>query len=60
MAYERHIRVSLHDGATHAYTWTAWETANSLLRYTLDLGHLTDGPIPAAATNYAASQCGVN
>ncbi len=59
VAYERHILVSLHDGATHAYTWTAWETGNSLLRYTLDLGHLTDGSIPAAATRYAAQACGV-
>lgn len=60
VAYDGFIRVSLHDGATHAYTWTAWETINSALHYHLDRKDLTDSAFVGVGTNWAASQCGVN
>ena len=59
VAYETYVRVSISD-ASRIYRLVSWETANSLLAYTLDRFTAADGPVTAAATSYAASACGVN
>lgn len=59
VAYPEYIRVSLAD-QSRIYRLCAWETANSLLANLLDKWADADGPITAAATDFAAAQCGVN
>ena len=58
VAYEHYIRVSLAD-TSRILRLCAWETSNSLLAYLLDKYTSADGPITAAATEYAAAACGV-
>jgi hypothetical protein len=53
------IRVSLAD-ESRIMRLVAWETSNVLLAHYLDLYASADGPITAAATNYAAQACGAN
>jgi len=40
------------------YKLHSWETSNAHLAWSLDLSHLADGPITAAATEYATATCG--
>lgn len=58
VAYPTFIRVSLAD-PSRILRLCAWETSNSLLAYLFDLYNSADGPITAAATDYAAAACGV-
>lgn len=58
VAYADYIRVSIAD-PSRIYRLCAWETSNSLLAYLFDLPNAADGPITAAATDYAATACGV-
>jgi hypothetical protein len=58
ISFERYIRVSIAD-LPRSYRLVSWEAANGTLAYTLDLYTSADGPIVAAATAYAAAQCGV-
>ena len=58
VAYPTYIRVSLAD-TSRIYRLCAWETCNSLLANLFDLWTSADGQITGAATNYAASHCGV-
>lgn len=58
VAYATYIRVSLAD-TSRIYRLCAWETANSLLAYLFDLPNQGDGPVTAAATDFAATAAGV-
>jgi hypothetical protein len=58
VAYQTFIRVSLAD-TSRIMRLCAWETANCLLAYLFDLPTYGDGPVTAAATDYAARACGV-
>jgi hypothetical protein len=56
VAYQSHVRVSIAD-LPRSYLLSAWEPTNSVLFYLLDLPG--DGPVTAAATAYAAAECGI-
>ena len=57
LALDAYIRVSLAD-LPRSYRLVAWETANHVLAYTLDLLTSADGTITGVATDYAAQACG--
>ncbi len=58
VSYPTYARVSIAD-LPRSYRLAAWETANGIVVYWLDLRESGDGPIVSAATNYAATACGI-